>query len=77
MNMSLKSNTSSENITLADFCIKSSSNNNCMVMSVLQYWQNDEKKLNKCISVLTREPCSPPYDFKTASWGDHLEKCTE
>jgi hypothetical protein len=76
MNMSVIPKTGSKNITLADFCIKSSSNN-CIVMSVLQYWQNDIKKLNKCINVLTRKQCSSQYDLKLAAWGDHLERCTE
>ena len=52
-----------------------------MVMSALQYWQNNKTKLNKCISALTltREQCSPSdaaYNFKVAAWGDHFQACT-
>ena len=72
----------SEKITLQDICKKpmAPDNNNCTVMSALQYWQNDEKKLNKCISALTKKQCTPKdklLKLFSASWGDHLEKCAE
>ncbi len=77
MNLSVIPTTGSKNITLADFCVKSTSNN-CMVMSVLQYWQNDIKKLNKCIDALGGLPCPTPDDpTKIAAWGDHFRRCTE
>jgi hypothetical protein len=50
-----------------------------MVMSALQYWQNNKTKLNKCISALTREQCSPSdaaYNLQVAAWGDHFQACT-
>ena len=77
MNMSAKSDGTSANVNFGDICLKYPSNENCVVMSVLQYWQNDVKKLNKCISVLTRKQCpSPSWPFYDASWGDHLRACT-
>jgi hypothetical protein len=72
--MSLAPPTPSKNVTLADFCVKSTSNN-CVVMSVLQYWQNDVKKLNKCIDALMESCPSPSVPWKVAAWGDHLERC--
>ena len=69
----------SEKITLQDICTKPMApyNNNCTVMSALQYWQNDAKKLNKCISALTRKQCKSPADLHFAAWGDHLDACAE
>ena len=77
MSLSVIPTTGSKNITLADVCVKSASNN-CMVMSVLQYWQNDIKKLNKCMEALGYGPCpTPDYPYKVAAWGDHFERCTK
>ncbi len=78
--INMKVDYGSENITLQDICKKPMSpyNNNCTVMSALQYWQNDEKKLNKCIDALGNKPCETPEDpTKAASWGEHLQKCAE
>ena len=76
MNMSAKSDGTSANVNFGDICLKYPSNENCAVMSVLQYWQNDVKKLNKCISVLGGKQCISPSEFFLASWGDHLRACT-
>ena len=69
----------SEKITLQDICMKPMApyNSNCTVMSALQYWQNDIKKLNKCIDPLNGQCPTPDDPDKTVSWGDHLKKCAK
>ncbi|CAB4020925.1 Niemann-Pick C1 [Paramuricea clavata] len=69
----------SEKITLQDICKKPMApyNNNCTVMSALQYWQNDAKKLNKCITAFGKPCNSPTYKFPSAAWGDHLYACAD
>jgi hypothetical protein len=77
MNMSV--DYGSEKVTLQDICKKPMApyNSNCTVMSALQYWQNDMKKLNKCVDALGG-PCPSPDDpSKSDSWGDHLQKCAK
>lgn len=69
----------SGNITLQDICKKpmAPQNNNCTVLSALQYWQNDAKKLDKCIDI-NKKPCKSIGQFTmTAGWGDHLQKCAK
>lgn len=67
----------SKMITLQDICKKPLApyNNNCTVMSPLQYWQNDLNKLNKCILALSGKPCKSPNPQVSYSWGDHLAYC--
>ena len=79
-NLSTNSSTNSSYITLQDICIKPLSpyNENCTVLSVLQYWQNDAKKVNKCVGILN-QPCmrKPGFTTVNAAWGDHLTACAK
>ena len=83
MNMSVKFDNPKKNssyITLQDICMKPLSpyNNNCTVTSIFQYWQNDVKKLNACISFFgPNKSCADNGADALASWGDHLVACAK
>ena len=56
------------NITLEDICYKpvSPANNNCTVMSVLQFFQNSAEKLNMTASTVNDE---------NITYLDHIYNC--
>ena len=66
-------------ITLQDICMKPLDpyNSNCSVLSALQWWQNDVKKLNMCISLFGDCVSTPTFTNIRASWGDHLIQCAK
>eukprot|EP00112_Aurelia_sp_Birch-Aquarium-sp1_P006727 Seg1737.3 transcript_id=Seg1737.3/GoldUCD/mRNA.D3Y31 product="NPC intracellular cholesterol transporter 1" protein_id=Seg1737.3/GoldUCD/D3Y31 len=63
-------------IGLEDICFKplSPQNNNCTIMSVTQYWQNDHKKIDKCMTDGS-EPCGG-FGNNASDWHDHFRHCT-
>ena len=67
-----------KNITvgLEDICYKplSPDNNNCTIMSITQYWQNDHKKIDECKTDAS-ETCGG-FGFNASDWHDHFMHCT-
>jgi len=63
-------------VGLTDICYTplSPDNNNCTIMSITQYWQNDHKKIDKCMTD-GNEPCGS-FGNNASDWHDHFMHCT-
>lgn len=73
-------------VGLSDICLQplTPDNDACAVMSVLQYWQNDMVKLNKCNTDMFDEEGKPEscddemaIGSKAEDWHDMLIQCTK
>ncbi|XP_065063521.1 NPC intracellular cholesterol transporter 1-like isoform X2 [Rhopilema esculentum] len=68
-----------KNVTvgLKDICYKplSPDNNECTIMSITQYWQNNHTKIDECMAD-TKDPCSAGIGNNASDWHDHFMKCT-
>ena len=78
--MEIKGTLDNKNVSLQDICFQplSPDNTACAVFSVLQYFQLDENKLDKCITD-AYENCSDPlkWGYDAEDWHDQILGCTK
>ncbi|XP_066912846.1 NPC intracellular cholesterol transporter 1-like [Clytia hemisphaerica] len=76
--MNLTAEYNGETVALNDICYQPlyPDNKDCAVMSVLQYWQLDAKKLNMCITNMDSD-CSAGFGSRAADWHDQFSGCTK
>ncbi len=67
------------NITLEDICFQplAPQTKKCTIQSIFQYFQNNQTKLNKCLTSMGYD-CDDPdvIDFRKADFHDHVLFCT-
>ena len=77
--MDLTTTLNNETVSLNDICFKPlfPDNKDCAVMSVLQYWQLNETKIDKCMTNMEGYTCSSGFGTNAEDWHDQFTGCVK